>query len=165
MFFFFFLLEYVYTFRKTKFCSRIYISICVYVLLGDHFPLEARHHLAPWLEQHFSTELDLTIPQVENSSVHIQYKTGTTKFTQICIWQRFFGSYSGVYNKSIQSKINSNCLPCCSCDGSCEGKRKGKREWRGWLKKCSDFFAISAWIICKKKLKYSSSNYMKNIEN
>ena len=33
--------------------------------LGDHFPLEARHHLAPWLEQHFSTELDLTIPQHE----------------------------------------------------------------------------------------------------
>jgi len=34
-------------------------------IYGDHFPLEARHHLAPWLEQNFSTELDLTIPQHE----------------------------------------------------------------------------------------------------
>ena len=33
-------------------------------LAGDHFPLEARHHLAPWLEANFTTELDLSNPQV-----------------------------------------------------------------------------------------------------
>jgi len=34
-------------------------------IYGDHFPLEARHHLAPWLEQNFTTELDLANPQHE----------------------------------------------------------------------------------------------------
>ena len=32
---------------------------------GDHFPLEARHHLAPWLDQNFTTDLDLANPQHE----------------------------------------------------------------------------------------------------
>ena len=34
-------------------------------LSGDHFPLEARHHLAPWLDQNFTTDLDLANPQHE----------------------------------------------------------------------------------------------------
>jgi hypothetical protein len=36
-----------------------------FLFSGDHFPLEARHHLAPWLEQNFTTELDLANPQHE----------------------------------------------------------------------------------------------------
>ncbi len=39
-------------------------SLNFFSSLGDHFPIEARHHLAPWLEQNFTTELDLTNPQV-----------------------------------------------------------------------------------------------------
>ena len=35
------------------------------ILSGDHFPLEARHHLAPWLDQNFTTDLDLANPQHE----------------------------------------------------------------------------------------------------
>ena len=38
---------------------------CASLLSGDHFPLEARHHLAPWLDQNFSTDLDLANPQHE----------------------------------------------------------------------------------------------------
>jgi len=34
-------------------------------IYGDHFPLEARHHLAPWLDQNFTTDLDLANPQHE----------------------------------------------------------------------------------------------------
>ena len=32
---------------------------------GDHFPLEARHHLAPWIDQNFTADLDLGNPQHE----------------------------------------------------------------------------------------------------
>ena len=36
-----------------------------FVFLGDHFPLEARHHLAPWIDQNFTADLDLGNPQHE----------------------------------------------------------------------------------------------------
>ena len=32
---------------------------------GDHFPIEARHHLAPWIDQNFTADLDLGNPQHE----------------------------------------------------------------------------------------------------
>ena len=37
----------------------------VFVFAGDHFPLEARHHLAPWIDQNFTADLDLGNPQHE----------------------------------------------------------------------------------------------------
>ena len=47
-------------------CSvRLSLRLLTVFCAGDHFPLEARHHLAPWLEQNFTTELDLGNPQHE----------------------------------------------------------------------------------------------------
>jgi len=40
-------------------------------IYGDHFPLEARHHLAPWLEANFTTELDLSNPQHEEHAAQL----------------------------------------------------------------------------------------------
>ena len=40
-------------------------SSAVFVFPGDHFPLEARHHLAPWIDQNFTADLDLGNPQHE----------------------------------------------------------------------------------------------------
>ena len=37
----------------------------MFVFAGDHFPLEARHHLAPWIDQNFTADLDLGNPQHE----------------------------------------------------------------------------------------------------
>ena len=37
----------------------------MFVSAGDHFPLEARHHLAPWIDQNFTADLDLGNPQHE----------------------------------------------------------------------------------------------------
>lgn len=37
-------------------------AVCI---AGDHFPLEARHHLAPWIDQNFTADLDLGNPQHE----------------------------------------------------------------------------------------------------
>ena len=38
---------------------------CNVLFPGDHFPLEARHHLAPWIDQNFTADLDLGNPQHE----------------------------------------------------------------------------------------------------
>ena len=41
---------------------------------GDHFPLEARHHLAPWLDQNFTTDLDLANPQHEEHAQRLVHE-------------------------------------------------------------------------------------------
>ena len=38
------------------------LTVCT---AGEHFPLEARHHLAPWIDQNFTADLDLGNPQHE----------------------------------------------------------------------------------------------------
>ena len=49
---------------KTQGLLVCWTQVC-FCCSGDHFPLEARHHLAPWIDQNFTADLDLGNPQHE----------------------------------------------------------------------------------------------------
>ena len=73
------------------------------LLSGDHFPLEARHHLAPWLDQNFSTDLDLANPQHEEHAQRLvlelvaQLESKVRRYSiQICLIFQSLGSHGQI---------------------------------------------------------------------
>ncbi len=73
------------------------------LLSGDHFPLEARHHLAPWLDQNFSTDLDLANPQHEEHAQRLvlelvaQLESKVRRYSiQICLIFLSLGSHGQI---------------------------------------------------------------------
>ena len=63
------------------------------ILSGDHFPLEARHHLAPWLDQNFTTDLDLANPQHEEHAQRLVLELVAQLESKVTILKLMWANY------------------------------------------------------------------------
>ena len=64
---------------------------------GDHFPLEARHHLAPWLDQNFSTDLDLANPQHEEHAQRLVLELVAQLESKVSRFVGIFPSHPAIF--------------------------------------------------------------------